>query len=503
MSLFIPLMVIVPLTCAIFLNLIHGFDKLTKLVSVIVAIALPIMPLCAAYGFHYFGGYQPIATNNLGAIIPNLTAQLAAFHPAITYAFGQGQQVLIFLLGIVGMSAVFTSIVETKKVSGVYLYLLFMLTAAMSALILTDDIFNLYVFFEIAALVQVGIVLVSRIKNNYETALKYMILGGIAGPFLLLGIAFLLGITGNVNITDIVTVLHSNLNNMLNPVIYLSCAMIIFGWLYASGLPPFNAIKSDVYSKGLPNGAMLLQSFSVVSCIAIGMVILRIFGILELSRTVILAISVIAMILGICMAMVQTDFKRVIAYLAVGELGYIGVGIGLGTIYSLTAGLFQAANELIITSFLFIGFGTILYKTKTSDIKKLGGLLPKMPFAGLLVILAGFAMSGVPPFNAFQSKFMLCQAALTQGIPELAVLMIILSIVTFLAFLKIFYMVFLRPMPDDLEIVENKVPKTTIGVMVLFLIICLAVGIAPDLIVGRLGALATHVLATTPLIPFL
>ena len=103
--------------------------------------------------------------------------------------------------------------------------------------------------------------------------------------------------------------------------------MLIYGWLYATGLPPFNAIKSEIYSKGLPSGSMILQSFSVIGCIAVGLTIIRVFGYLPLTQTAMLAVSVIAMILGISMAMVQDDYKRIIAYLAVGELGYIGVGI--------------------------------------------------------------------------------------------------------------------------------------------------------------------------------
>ena len=74
-----------------------------------------------------------------------------------------------------------------------------------SAIILSDDIFNLYVFFEIAAIAQVGIIIASKIKGNYETALKYMILGSIASPLLLVGIALLLGVTGNVNVTGVVS----------------------------------------------------------------------------------------------------------------------------------------------------------------------------------------------------------------------------------------------------------------------------------------------------------
>ena len=499
-TVFIPLMVIIPMICAILVNLIHGTETVTKIVAWIAAICLPIVPLVATFGNHFFGGYQPLAAGNLMATLPEASnaiisgTVLEIFHPAITYAFGPGQQVVLFILGLVAMCAVFIAIAETKQTSGVYLFMLFMLSAALMAFVLTDDIFNLYVFFEIAALVQVGLILVSRVKGNYETGLKYMLLGEIGGSFLLLGIGLLLGMTGNVNMTDMVVMIHSGLVNPFNPVLLFAAAMLIYGWLYATGLPPFNAIKSEIYSKGLPSGSMILQSFSVIGCITIGLAIIRIFGYLPTTQMAMLAVSVIAMILGICMAMVQDDYKRIIAYLAVGELGYIGVGLGLGTSYSITAGLFQAVNELVVTSFMFIGFGLVLYKTRTSKLSNLGGLLEEMPIPALLTILAGFAMSGVPPFNVFQSKYMLCQAALSAGLPELAVIMIILSVVTFLAFLKITYAIFLKPRPDDLEIKSETVPTTTVAVMVLFLVICLIIGLCPGIVVDNLGVYALSVL---------
>ena len=380
-TIFIPLMVIIPMICAILVNLIHGSEKITKVIAWIAAICLPIIPLVATYGYQFFGSYKPLLAGNLTSLLPQASqaiisgSVLEIFHPAITYAFGPGQQVILFVLGLVAMCAVFISIAETKKTSGVYLFMLFMLSAALMAFILTDDIFNLYVFFEIAALVQVGLILVSRVRGNYETGLKYMLLGEIGGSFMLAGIAILLGLTGNVNISDIVIMIHAGAVNPFNPVLLFAAGMLIYGWLYATGLPPFNAIKSEIYSKGLPSGSMILQSFSVIGCISIGLVIIRIFGYLPTAQMAMLAVSVIAMILGICMAMVQDDYKRIIAYLAVGELGYIGVGLGLGTPYSITAGLFQAVNELVVTSFLFIGFGLVLYKTRTSKISKLGGLL--------------------------------------------------------------------------------------------------------------------------------
>ena len=108
-----------------------------------------------------------------------------------------------------------------------------------------------------------------------------------------------------------------------------------------------------MYSKAEPHGAALLQTFTVISMISIVLIMFRIFHELPIFELLLVLFSVLAMILGVSLALTQTDFRRMIGYLAVGELGFIGLGIGLGTQFAITAGLFQALNEIITTALLF------------------------------------------------------------------------------------------------------------------------------------------------------
>jgi len=485
----IPLMVIIPIACGLILNLFHKKDKFVKIFAIIVAIILPIIPLLSNFGLHYFGGHSPLIDNQI--LLSTLSTDisnsvLAILHPAITYSYASLQKLFIFILGIITFFAVFTSLNETKKVSGPYMFLMFMGTAAVTALLLSDDIFHMYIFFEIAALTQTGIILVSSTEKNYETALKYMIIGSIGGPLLLLGIGFILGLVGSVNITDITYIIKNNLINPFSPAFLIGFGLIFFGWLYSSGLPPFHTIKSSIYSKALPHSAALLQTFTVITFIAIGIVILRIFSHLPFMKTMILVFSVLAMVLGVTMAIMQTDFRRMLGFLAVGELGYIGIGFGIGTKLSITAGLFQAVNEIIITALLFIAFGTVLYLTKTANTLKLGGLISKSPKLSILILIGGFAMAGVPPLNGFQSKLMIIQASLDAGYPELAIIAILISIVTFMTFMKAFHLIYLKPKPKDLVIIEEDIPKSTIFSITILLIICLIIGLFPSIITGNI-----------------
>ncbi len=479
MDMLIPLMVIIPIICALIVNTLHGHDKVMRIVSIIVAIALPVIAILASVGSQYFGGHS---SSLISSALPATLASVSSLSPGIVYVFSNLNRIFIFLVGIVAFLSLFTYFSEKRKVSGPYLYLIFMGVASVTALLLSNDIFNMYVFFEIVALTQVGIIVASSTDEKYETALKYLILGSIGGPMLLLGIGFVLGVVGSVNISDIVFAISHNVVDPLSPGLVMAFALILFGWLYASGLPPFHTIKSAVYSKARPNGAAILQAFSVICMIAFGIAIYRIFVYVPYFKPTIIVFSLLAMVLGVAMALMQTDFRRMIAFLAVGELGFIGLGFGIGTQLSITAALFQAANELVITALLFIGFGTVYYLTKTSDTRKLGGLIAVDAKMAIMVLLGGFAMAGVPPFNGFQSKIMLVQAALNAGLPELALIAIIVSIVTFFTFVKAFHTVYLQPKPTSLKFEHSKIPAISIFAVAVLLIICLVLGLFPGIV---------------------
>lgn len=484
MNEFIPLMVVIPLLCALLVSTLSKYSKVIKGIAIVVAIIIPVVPLLANYGLHYFGGYAPILDNVTGVM----------YHPAITYYFDILQKIFIAVLGILAFLVVLIYVNKHKKASEPYVFLLFMGIAAVTALLLTDDIFNMFVFFEILALAQVGIVAASPIENHYEMALKYMVLGAIGSPMILLGIGFLLAMTGSVNITDIVLAIKAGKVAITSPAFLMSCGLIFFGWLYASGLPPFHTIKSGMYSKAEPHASALLQAFTVISMVSIILIMFRIYNVLPFFEILLVVFSAIAMILGVSMALTQTDFRRMIGFLAVGELGFIGLGIGLGTQFAITAGLFQAINEMIVTASLFIGFGLIAYLSGETDTHKIGGLIGYHPKIAIMVLISGLAMAGVPPLNGFQSKLMLIQASLSCGYPELSLLAIIVSITTFVVFVKTFYTMFLRPKPKNLEIPDKKAPKSMVFALVVFTVIIFVIGLFPGIVTSGLSNFAGGVL---------
>jgi len=464
----LPLIVVFPLMMAIILNYLHGKDRVIRFLTFLVALALITLPFIGEYGLYYFSGHG--IENGLIS--------------GIAYLFNQAKQVIVFILMLIGSLVLITGMGE-KHANGMFTALTLMGLASVSAVVLSDDLFNLYVFYEIAAIAQTGLVIASGTEKAYKAAFRYMLMGCVAGGLLLLGVAFLLSATGTLNITDMKNYLLN-----ANPTIYGGLLMLIIGLTYGSGLPPFHTVKADLYARAKPFIAAMLQTYSKFVLVAMMLVILKLFYGLPYFNTAhgaLIALSIFGMVFGVVMALMQSDYRKLLAYHAISQGGYVAAGLALGTPLGIVAGIFHAINHVIYKSALFLG-AYIVHKKKGSNLAKLGGLLPLMPSVAFMVLCAKLAISGVPPFNGFQSKWMLAEAAMEVNMPELAIVMIIVSIGTFVSMMKAFYLIYLKPCSEE-QINEYKsrdVSKLAIFSLGILTFLCILLGIYPDIVVEKL-----------------
>ena len=200
-----------------------------------------------------------------------------------------------------------------------------------------------------------------------------------------------------------------------------------------------------MYENAKPEISALLQLQSKFVLVAMAIAILRVFSGYALLKSVMLGFAIFTVVIGSVMALQQVDLRKLLSFVAVGQAGLVAMGIGLGTSFSISAGIFHAINDVLSMAILFFVAGFILESYKTTKLDKLGEGLQKAPLIGLVMFLATLAISGVPPFNSYQSEFRLIQSAVQAGYPEIGILVILLSIATFVAIIKAFYMIFLKP----------------------------------------------------------
>ncbi len=473
---FVPaLLVAFPLISAICLNFIHGKDRAVKGFAFLSIIVVLLLPWITQYGVYWFGGH-PTVENVEGTNI-----MLSKLNLAIVYNFGIIQKIFIALLALLASAAILVHF--TERVSGVYTAMIMLGIASASAVIMADDVFNIFVFLEILTISQAALVIAVGSVRAYKTAIKYLILGGVAGSSILLGIAILLGRYGMLNVSDLHKVITVESQVGISHALIVACALIFIGWLFESGMVPFHIIKSDVYSKARPSVGAFMQTQTKFVLVALWVIILRLFYGISTFNALILGVSILSMVFGVIMALRQTEFTRLLAYVAVAQAGLVGVGLGIATEASVSASVFHAINDALAMAILFLSASIILQITKTMDLHKMGGLLWKSGLVPLWSMLGIFAVSGMPPFNTYQSEFRIISAASQAGYPELTVIIILTSIATFVALIKGFYSIYLKEGQDYLSAKEmDRTPYSdrTEYVMLLLLAICLAIGLFPQ-----------------------
>ncbi|UXM84927.1 energy conserving hydrogenase EhbF [Methanococcus aeolicus] len=472
----LPLIVVYPLILAIIFNFLYK-NRFIKIFVLLTALSLLTLPFLGDFGTYFFSNH---------GVINGLVS-------GISYIYNPAKQVMVFTLMLIA-SLVLISMAGEKKLNGLIASLVLMGLASVSAILLADDLFNIYVFYEIAAIAQTGLVIASGTESAFKSAFKYMIVGTVAGSLLLLGIAFLLSATGTLNITD----MHNYLaNNPATPPIYGGLLMLIIGLGYGSGLPPFHTVKADMYAKAKPFISAILQTYSKFILVAMMLVIFKLFGGLSYfapTQGIIMALSIFAMVFGVVMALLQSDYKKLLSYHAISQGGYVAAGLAIGTPLGIVAGIFHAINHVIYKSALFLGAHLVAQK-KSNNLSKLGGLLPVMPVVAFMILCAKLAISGAPPFNGFQSKILLAQSAMAVNMPELAIIMIFVSIGTFVSMMKAFYLIFLKPCSEEQlnEYKNTKVSKYSIFSLAILTILCVILGIYPDIVINQITPYATEI----------
>ena len=401
---------------------------------------------------------------------------------------------LLLAISVVSAAAMLFSAryMERYTAKTKYLSLFLLMVAGMNGVVLSGDIFNLFVFLEIASLASYALVGFGCEHEELEASFKYMVLGTIASIFILFAIALTYGNTGTLNMAYISKAIQSKAiqDSGLNAGLKFALALFIVGFGLKAALVPFHAWLPDAHpSAPAPISAMLsgvlIKSLGVYSLVRI---VFNVFGVSVSVSWVLVALGVLSMVIGVFLAVGQWDFKRLLAYHSISQMGYVILGIGIGALIlarngkvewaalAILGGLFHLVNHAVFKSLLFLTSGSVEMATGTRQLKEMGGLVERLPFTRTTCTVASASIAGIPPFNGFWSKLILVVAAIQAGFLYLAVVTVIVSLVTLISFLKIQRYVFLGELPENLQ--QTKENKGTMLVAMVFLAcLCVLMGL--------------------------
>ncbi len=477
MNQLLPLFVVIPLS-ATFLIMIFGrfFRDFNKYFASCVLLFLVVLSfyslinLNGGLSLYKVGGWQPVNKIPIGIYM-----MMDGFNSLI-----------VCIINLVGFLAVFYSISYIKRYTAEnYFYALFcLLIGGMNGVVLSGDLFNIFVFLEISVISSYALVAFGVEKNELEASFKYQVLGGLASFLILFGIGFIYWKTKTLNIADI----RAAFSNGYDKKYYLFVQLLILsGFGLKAAIIPFHAWLPDAHSSApSPISAMLSGVFiKAVGIYVIIRLFFNMFVISEEMAILITTLGTLSMVIGVFLAIGQWDIKRLLAYHSISQMGYVVMSVGIGMILvsrglkpevaslAITGGIYHLINHAAFKGLLFLNAGAIEYTLGTRNLKEMGGLAKVMPVTSATSFIASMSISGIPPFNGFFSKLIIIIAAVMARFYLLAALAVIVSIITLASFLKFQrYAFYNKPAnPERPEVKE--VPFPMVFSMIVLSILCL------------------------------
>jgi multicomponent Na+:H+ antiporter subunit D len=419
----IPLFVAIPLGAAFFIPMIGRKNaRLSDTLANITTLALFLMALSVIgkTGVYWMGGWVPRLGIPLGI---NLVLDGVSVFMLVTITL------ISFLVTVYSIKYM------DRYTAKARFYSLFLLmVAGMCGVALTGDLFNLYVFLEIASIASYALVAFGCQHEELEASFKYLILGSVASTLVLFGIAVTYAMTGSLNMAQVSTVIGGD----LKPLHLFAVALFISGFGLKAALVPFHAWLPDAHpSAPAPISAMLSGVLiKTIGVYAMARVMFNVLGLTPLTSYILMVLGTVSMVVGVLLAMGQDDIKRFLAYSSISQVGYVVLAIGIGTRFAIAAALFHLINHAVFKSLLFLNAGAVEYATGTRDLDKMGALREKMPVTGVTSLIGSMSISGVPPFSGFWSKLFIIVAAVQAGRYGFAAWAAGVSVLTLAAFMR-------------------------------------------------------------------
>jgi multicomponent Na+:H+ antiporter subunit D len=359
--------------------------------------------------------------------------------------------IMAALGGLIGLAAVLSSLTSVdagRERYGYYPLVLILLMGVCGAF-LTGDLFNLYVWFEVMLIASFVLLALGGERAQLEGAIKYVTLNLLSSAIFLAAVGLLYGATGTLNMAD----LSRRLEGVAQPGLVTTLAMLFlvtFG-LKAAVFPLFFWLPASYHTPPVAVSALFAGLLTKVGVYAL----IRVFTLLFVQDTafthgLLLAIAALTMVTGVLGAVAQNEFRRILSFHIVSQIGYMVMGLGLFTPLGLAASVFYIIHHIIVKTTLFLVSGVVHRLTGTFDLKTSGGLYRDAPLVALLFFVPALSLSGFPPLSGFFAKLGLVQAGL--GIGQFAVVAVSLgvSVLTVVSMTKIWNEVFwkARPAPD-------------------------------------------------------
>jgi multicomponent Na+:H+ antiporter subunit D len=356
--------------------------------------------------------------------------------------------IMVVLAGLIGLATAVYSLatIDPERESFGYYPLLHILLMGVCGAFLTGDIFNLYVWFEVMLMASFILLALGGERAQMEGAIKYVTLNLLSSALFLAAVGMLYGVTGTLNMADLAQKLKSAPGHGITTTIGM-LFLAAFG-IKAAVFPLFFWLPASYHTPPVAVSALFAGLLTKVGVYAL----IRVFTLLFVQDTAthatILAISALTMITGVLGAVAQSEFRRVLSFHIISQIGYMTMGLGLLTPAGLAGSIFYIIHHIIVKTNLFLVSGIVHRLHGSYELEKLGGLYRERPGLALLFLIPALSLAGAPPLSGFFAKLMLVRAALLTQDYVIVVVALAVGLLTLFSMTKIWAEVFWKERPD-------------------------------------------------------
>ena len=374
----------------------------------------------------------------------------------IVYRIDSLSALLVLLIaGITGVVVLFAGRRGTWETPGreTYFFALLMLACSgFSGVVVTGDLFNIFVFLEICALSSYALVGLKGGDKALLAAYRYLLMGSVGATFFLIGIGYLYMVTGTLNLEE----LSERLPELMSSrAVLAAMAFISAGLAMKIALFPLHWWLPDAYTFSPSPVSALLAALSAK--VAIYLVIRIFFGVFGMDAVavenrfdvVLLAMASSAVVVGSVAAIYQNDVRRIMAYSSVSQIGFIMLGVSLVSTEGIAAGVVHLFNHALIKCGLFLALGCVAYRLGSCRIADFAGLGKRMPWTMAAIVIGGLSLVGVPLTAGFIGKWQLVGAVFEADRWFPALVVLAGSLLSLVYVWRLVEAAYLRQMPPD------------------------------------------------------
>ncbi|MCG6112523.1 MAG: Na+/H+ antiporter subunit D [Paracoccus sp.] len=360
--------------------------------------------------------------------------------------------VMVVITAITGLATVIytlSEIPERMERLGFHALLQMLMVGVVGAF-LTGDLFNLYVWFEVMLISSFGLLVLGGTREQLDGGIKYVMLNLVSTIMFLAGIGLLYGLTGTLNMAD----LHLAVRGVENTGLLTTIAvmfMVAFG-VKAAMFPLFFWLPASYHTPPVAVSAIFAGLLTKVGVYAL----IRMFTLVfdqdvAFTHTILLWLAVVTMVTGVLGAAAMNDFRRILSFHIISQIGYMVLGLALYTPLGLMGAVFYLVHHIIVKANLFFVAGVAKRIAGSTDLARIGGLYAHAPLLAFLFLIPAFSLAGFPPLSGFWAKYVVVKAALDLQMWFVAGVALGVGLLTIFSMTKIWGSAFWPAHPDGIK----------------------------------------------------